>query len=54
MSIFKRTKASPDKDAKESKDNKNKKGKRSNAPKVIKKTKIGFRSKKKRNLMSLK
>ncbi|MCK4365377.1 MAG: PRC-barrel domain-containing protein [Thermoplasmatales archaeon] len=48
MSIFKRTKASPDKDTKESKDSKKEKG--SNEPKVIKKTKIGFRSKKKEKL----
>ncbi|MCK5636604.1 MAG: hypothetical protein KAH91_04205, partial [Thermoplasmatales archaeon] len=46
MSIFKRTKTSTDKDTKESKGNK--KEKKSDEPKIVKKTKIGFRSKKKK------
>ena len=50
MSIFKRTKTSPDKNTKESKYNKDKKEKKSKSPNVIKKTKIGFRSKKKEKL----
>ncbi len=46
MSIFKRTKTSTDKDTKESKGNK--KEKKSDEPKIVKKTKIGFRPKKKK------
>ncbi|MCK4902346.1 MAG: PRC-barrel domain-containing protein [Thermoplasmatales archaeon] len=46
MSIFKRTKTSTDKDTKESEGNK--KEKKSDEPKIVKKTKIGFRSKKKK------
>lgn len=50
MSIFKKFKTSTDKDTKDSKDNKNKKGNKSNEPKIVKKTKIGFRPKKKEKL----
>jgi hypothetical protein len=46
MSIFKRTKTSTDKETKESKGNK--KEKKSDEPKIVKKTKIGFRPKKKK------